>query len=179
MAQRRGRRSHDDYVEAVVPLIRADVWKLKDQKAFAEYPGVKALALLLACEAWPLGIALHLLMAGAVADVYAVACGSQTRQAQRTAEFLHRWYDEQQTVSAIAAGMHLSRSHVAKSIQHPALLLVAQRFLALAQSVDPELHSGGLQHAVSTYRRRQSGADLREQAGCACPECSTRYSNGS
>src|SRR5258708_34909015 len=41
-------------------------------------------------------------------------------------------------------------------------LLVAQRFLALAQSVDPELHSGGLQHAVSTYRRRQSGADLRE-----------------
>jgi hypothetical protein len=81
MAQRRGRRSHDDYVEAVVPLIREDVWKLKDQKAFAEYPGVKALALLLACEAWPLGIALHLLMAGAVADVYAVACGSQTRQA--------------------------------------------------------------------------------------------------
>src|SRR5260370_38141911 len=70
MAQRRGRRSHDDYVEAVVPLIRADVWKLKDQKAFAEYPGAKALALLLACEACTLGNALHLLMAGALADAY-------------------------------------------------------------------------------------------------------------
>src|SRR5260221_13510521 len=78
MAQRRGRRSHDDYVEAVVPLIRADVWKLKDQKAFAEYPGVKALALLLACEAWPRGIALHLLIAGAVPDVYGVAAAAPT-----------------------------------------------------------------------------------------------------
>ena len=30
----RGRRSHNEQVEAVVPLIRADIWTLKDQHTF-------------------------------------------------------------------------------------------------------------------------------------------------
>jgi hypothetical protein len=155
MAGRRGRRSHDDYVESIIALIRADIWTLKDQKAFADAIGVKALAGEFAGEAWPLGIALHLLIAGAVADVSGVACAAHTPASTRVSEFLRLWYDQHCTVSSIAAGMCLSRSHVAKTIQRPALLLVTQRFLALAQQVDPPAESQGLQQALATLRRRQ------------------------
>ena len=151
-----GRRSHDDYVEAVIALIRADIWTLKDQKTFADAGGVNALAAHFAGEAWPLGIALHLLIAGAVADVSGVAHAAQTRVSARIAESLRLWYFDQCTVTSIAASMRLSRSHVAKTIQRPALLLVAQRFLALAQHVDPQTESQGLQQALATFRHRQS-----------------------
>lgn len=158
MAHRRGRRSWDDYVESVVPLIRADVWKLKDERIFAEYPGIRTLVSQFEGEAWSMGLALHVLIAAAVADVYAVATTTRTRHAQRTAEFLRLWYYRQQTVSAIAADMHLSRSHVAKAIQRPSLLLVAQRFLALAQYVDPNVQSEGLRCMLSTYGSHRSRA---------------------
>ena len=145
MAGRRGRRSHDDYVESIITLIRADIWTLKDQKAFADHMEVKALAAQFAGEAWPLGIALHLLIAGAVADVYSVAAAAQTRAATRISTFLRLWYYEQRAVSSAASQMHLSRSYVAKTIQRPALHLVAQRFLALAQHTDPASQSEGVQ----------------------------------
>src|SRR5258708_17484665 len=168
MAGRRGRRSRDDYLEAVVPLVRADMWRLKDELTFIDHPGVKVLASQFKSEAWPLGLALYALIAGAVADVYAGACAGHSRHAQRTAEFLHLWYDEQQTVSSIAAGMHLSRSHVAKAIQRPAVLLVAQRFLALAQQTAPAAQSDGLRHALSTRRRQPRRADPNDHVACRC-----------
>jgi hypothetical protein len=170
MAGRRGRRSRDDYIEAVVPLVRADMWRLKDELTFTDQPGVKALASQFKSEAWPLGLALYALIAGAVVDVYAGACAGHSRHAQRTAEFLHLWYDEQQTVSSIAAGMHLSRSHVAKAIQRPAVLLVAQRFLALAQQTDPAAQSDGLRQVLSTRRRQESRANPKDYAGFRCSE---------
>jgi hypothetical protein len=160
-ATRRGRRSHDDYLEAIIALIRADVWTLKEQTALGDALGVKALAVQFAAEAWPLGIALHLLIAGAVADVSRVAHAAQTRASLRIAEFLHLWYDEHRTVSSIATHMQLSRSHVAKTVQRPALLLVAQRFLCLAQNVDPHSESHGLQQALASFRSRQQAVGSR------------------
>jgi hypothetical protein len=168
MAGRRGRRSQDDYLESIIALIRADVWTLKDQKAFADSVGVKALIAQFAREAWPLGIALRLLIDGAVTDVHGVVRAAHTRASVRIAEFLRLWYDNQCTVTSIAAGMHLSRSHVAKTIQRPALLLVAQRFLALAQQVDPQTESQGLQQAVTAFRRRQASGNLDGRANPTC-----------
>src|SRR5260370_24082187 len=170
MAGRRGRWSRDGDIEAVVPLVRADMWRLKDEMTFIDHPGVKVLSWQLKGEAWPLGLALYALIAGAVADVYAGACAGHSRHAQRTAEFLHLWYDEQQTVSSIAAGMPLSRSHVAKAIQRPAVLLVAQRFLALAQQTDPAAQSDGLRQVLSTRRRQEWRADPKDHVGCRCSE---------
>jgi hypothetical protein len=158
MPYRTGRRSHDDYLEAIIALLRADLWTLKDQKTFADALGVKALSAQFAGEAWPLGIALHLLIAGAVTDVVSVAGAAHTRASRRIAEFLQLWYREERHVSEIAAGMQLSRSHVAKTIQRPALLLVAQRVLALAQHVDPTTESRGLQQALATFRARQAAS---------------------
>ena len=168
MAGRRGRRSHDDCLESIIALIRADIWTLKDHKAFADSVGVKALITQFGGAAWPLGIALHLLIAGAVADVSGVAHAAHTRASVRIAEFLRLWYYDQRTVTSIAAGMHLSRSHVAKTIQRPALLLVAQRFLSLAQQVDPQTESQGLQHALTAFRQRQAlgGPDRRANSTC-------------
>jgi hypothetical protein len=165
LAQRRGRRSHDDYMELAIALIRADIWTLKDQKTFADAIGVKALVAQFAGEAWPLGIALHLLIAGAVADVYSVAAAAQTRAATRISEFLRLWYYEHRTVSSAAIQMHLSRSHIAKTIQRPALLLVAQRFLALTQTTDPASQSEGLQRVVHTFTRHEWSADPEGSRG--------------
>jgi hypothetical protein len=154
MTGRRGRRSREDYVEVVIPLVRADIWRLKDERTFAEHAGVKALVPRFKGEAWPVAWALQALLAGAVADVHSAACATRTRQAQRTAEFLQLWYYEQRTVASIAAGMHLTRSHVAKAIQRPALVLIAQRLLALAEQTDPVAQSEGLRSVLSTVRRR-------------------------
>jgi hypothetical protein len=159
MSGRRGRRSHDDYVESVVALVRADIWTLKDQKAFAEAAGVRTLAAQFAGNAWPVGIALHLLIAGAVADVYGAACASPTRASDRFVQFLRLWYYEHHTVSFVATQLHLSRSHVAKAVQRPALRLVAQRFLVLAQHTDPASQSEGLQHAARTFRHPERSSD--------------------
>ena len=168
MPGRRGRRSHDDYVESVVALVRADIWTLKDQKTFVDATGVKALAAQFSGDAWPLGIALHLLIAGAVADVYGAACASSTRASGRFAEFLRLWYYEHRTVSSVAAQLQLSRSHVAKTIQHPALRLVAQRFLVLAQHTDPTSQSEGLQRAAWAFRHPERSRDATGPGGWPC-----------
>jgi hypothetical protein len=167
-ATRRGRRSHDDYLEAIIALVRADVWTLKEQETFADALGVKALAAQFASEAWPLGIALHLLIAGAVADVGSVASAAQTRASTRVSEFLRLWYYDHCTVASIATDLQLSRSHVAETVQRPALLLVAQRFLSLAHQVDPHTESRGLQQALATFQRRQAASAL---GWCATPAC--------
>jgi hypothetical protein len=160
MTNRRGRRSRQDAVEALLPLLRADVWRLKDERLLAEHPGSKALALRFQGDVWPLAWALHVLIAGAVADVYAADCASRTRQAQRTALFLQRWYDEQRTVASIASELQLTRAHVAKAIQRPTLVVIAQRVLALAALDDPVAHSDGLRYVLSTGRRLGQRGEL-------------------
>jgi hypothetical protein len=153
MTSWRGRRSREETVEALLPLLRAGLWRLKDERMLAEQPGIKALALRFQGDVWPLAWALHVLIAGAVADVYAAAFASRSRQAQRTALFLQCWYDEQRTVASIASELQLTRAHVAKTIQRPTVQLIAQRVLALAELADPVAASAGLQHALSTSRR--------------------------
>jgi hypothetical protein len=160
MTSRRGRRSREDVVEALLPLLRADLWRLKDERLLAEHPDIRALALRFQGDVWPLAWALHVLIAGAVADVYAAACTSRSRQAQRTALFLQRWYDEQQTVASIASELQLTRAHVAKAIQRPALVLIAQRVLALAELADPVASSAGVQHVLSPSRGAEQPWEL-------------------
>jgi hypothetical protein len=164
MTNRRGRRSREDMVEALLPLLRADLWRLKDKPLLAEQPGIKALAPRFEGEVWPLAWALHVLIAGAVADVYAAACASRTRQAQRTALFLQRWYDEQRTVASIASELQLTRAHVAKIVQRPALVMIAQRVLALAELADPVASSAGLQHVLSASRGPEEPRQLPRPA---------------
>ncbi len=137
-------------------LLRADLWKLNEEKTLTEQAGVKTLATRFVGEAWPSGHALHALIAGAVADVCAALQAGQTGQAQRLHEFLRLWYSERKSVTAVAACLHLSRTHVVKGIQRPASLLVAQRFLELAQRVEPEAHSEGVRHVMAEQRTPQT-----------------------
>jgi hypothetical protein len=140
--------------------LRSDLWRLKDEQLLAERPGIKALAARFQGDVWPLAWALHVLIAGAVADVYAAACASRTRQAQRTALFLQRWYQEQRTVASVATELQLTRAHVAKAIQRPTLMLVAQRVLALAELADPVASSAGVAHVLSTRRGSEQPREL-------------------
>jgi hypothetical protein len=168
MTTRRGHRSREDTedtVEALLPLLRADLWQLKDARMLDEQPGIKALAERFQGDVWPLAWALHVLIAGAVADVSAAACASRTRQAQRTALFLQCWYDEQRTVASIAIELQLTRAHVAKAIQRPTVLLIAERVLALAELADPLAHSAGVRHVLSTGRRQEQPREPPEPGG--------------
>jgi hypothetical protein len=134
---RRGRPSRDDYVRQVVPLIRADVWKLDECSAFAAYPAVRALAKQYRREILPMGKAMKCLIDRAVGDVIALGAVLSGTQSDRVATFLRLWYREERTVAAIARQLDLERTHVAKTVQRPALELVARRFLDLAEQTDP------------------------------------------
>ena len=137
MAQRRGRPSRDDYVKVVASLVRADVWTLNDCPTFATYPGVRSLVARHQREILPMGVALKLLIDRAVADVLALTRVVNTNEIGRIATFLQLWYAEGKPVTEVARALRLERTHVAKTVQRPALELVARRFLALAEQVDP------------------------------------------
>lgn len=138
---RRGRPSRNDYVRLVVPLIRADVWALNDCTTFMSYPAVQALMKQHQREILPIGVALKCLIDRAVGDVIALGEVVSGTQMDRVATFLRLWYREERTVAAIARQLELERTHVVKTIQRPALELVARRFLALAEQVDPVLRN--------------------------------------
>jgi hypothetical protein len=137
MAQRRGRPSRDDYVRLVASMVRADLWKLNDCLTFATYPGVRSLVARHQREILPMGVALKLLIERAVTDVLALSQIVTTHEVSRIATFLQMWYVEGKPVTAVAKALQLERTHVAKTVQRPALELVARRFLALAEQVDP------------------------------------------
>lgn len=134
---RRGRPSRNDYVRQVVALIRADVWALNEHTIFTSYPAVRALMTQHHREILPLGVALKCLLDRAVADVIALGDVVSGTQMARITTFLQLWYREERTVAAIARHLQMERTHIAKTVQRPALELVARRFLALAEHVDP------------------------------------------
>jgi hypothetical protein len=102
------------------------------------YPGVRALLRVNERQIFPLAVSLRMLLDRAVADVLTLASTmSNTQQYHRTAIFLQLWYAEEKTVTQVAKTLDLERTHVAKTIQRPALQLVANRFLALAELSDP------------------------------------------
>jgi hypothetical protein len=102
---RRGRPSRDDYVRQLVPLIRADVWKLDECSAFSAYPAVRALTKQYRREILPMGKALKCLLDRAVGDVIALGEVISGTQTGRVATFLQLWYREERTVSDIARQM--------------------------------------------------------------------------
>src|SRR5262249_22302078 len=85
----------------------------------------------------PLGISLKALFDPAVADVLALTSAVNAHSYKRMAVFLNLWYLEERPVTEVARHLQLERTHVVKTVQRPALDLVARRFLALAGQVDP------------------------------------------
>ena len=134
---RRGRPSREDYTQLVVSLIRADVWALDQCETFAPYPGVRTLVARNHRLCLSLGVAIKLLLDRAVADVIASTSVKPEWASNRVAEFLRLWYSEGQSLTDVANTLHLERHNVMRTVQRPALTLVAQRFLELAGQVDP------------------------------------------
>lgn len=161
MSQRRGRRSREDQLEQAILLFRQELIILEDDETFGECRGVQAMIRHLARETLKHGTALDLLIQGAVADVTSDLYAAETPQAQRLAQFLHLWFRERKSVIEIAAVLHLDRSYVGRAIKGPALTLVAQRFLSLAQQEDPAEESQGVQEARLLHERRRSRATER------------------
>lgn len=151
MAQR-GRPRQQDRLEQAIQLFRLDRLALEDSGAFADARGVQALLLHLRREMLPLGTALDLLIAGAAADVQAEFDRDRRDQSQQLIRFLHGYFIEHKTVTAIAQGdLKLSRCHVSRTIAKRALSLVAQRFLALVQAENPLGDSAGVQKALEQH----------------------------
>ncbi len=140
MRGRRGRPSIDDTVHLVASLVRADIRKLEDCTTFSGYPGVRALVKRHQHKVLPLGVSLRILMDHAVADVQALTNAVSACSYRRMAVFLRIWYVEERPVTEVARVLQLERTHVAKTVQRPALELVARRFLYLAEQADPLAH---------------------------------------
>jgi len=138
---RRGRPSRDDTVRLVASLIRADVRKLEDCTTFAGYPGVRALARSHRHKVLPMGVSLKVLLDRAVADVLGLTKAVNACSYRRMAVFLQVWYVEERPVTEVARVLQLERTHVVKTVQRPALELVARRFLYLAEQADPLANS--------------------------------------
>ncbi len=134
---RRGRPSRDDTVRLVASLIRADVRKLEDCTTFAGYPGVRGLVRSHRHKVLPMGVSLKVLLDRAVADVLGLTNTVNACCYRRMAVFLRIWYVEERPVTEVARVLQLERTHVAKTVQRPALELVARRFLYLAEQADP------------------------------------------
>jgi hypothetical protein len=134
---RRGRPSRDDTVRLVASLIRADVRKLDDCTTFAGYPGVRTLVRSHRHKVLPMGVSLKVLLDRAVADVLGLTNAVNACSYRRMAVFLQIWYVEERPVTEVARVLQLERTHVVKTVQRPALELVAHRFLYLAEQADP------------------------------------------
>jgi hypothetical protein len=104
----------------------------------ASYLGIRALQRHNQRQIFPLGVSIRMLLDRAVADVLVLAgTMSSSQQYYRMAIFLKFWYAEEKTVTQVAKTLGLERTHVAKTVQRPALQLVASRFLVLAELSDP------------------------------------------
>ncbi len=161
MTQKRGRWSRDDQVGLVIHLFRQDLFVLEDDEGFADCRGVQSLMRQLQRETLKRGTALELLIQGAVIDVLAELCSSETPQAQRLAQFLHLWFQDRKSIIQIAALLHLDRSYVGRAMKDPALTLVAQRFLRLTQHEDPAEESQGVREARHLHEQRRLRATER------------------
>ncbi len=152
--KRRGRPTKEDCVSRIVPLIRADVMTLDECGFIASYPGVRALLRTNQRQIFPLGVSLRMLFDRAVADVLALASTmSASQHYHRMAIFLQLWYAEERTVTQVAKALGLERTHVAKTIQRPALQLVASRFLVLAELSDPLTDTDHIPVDLQAFRR--------------------------
>jgi hypothetical protein len=120
----------------------------------ASYPGVRALLRLNQRQIFPLGVSLRMLFDRAVADALTLASTmSNAQQYHRMAMFLQLWYAEERTVTQVAKTLDLERTHVAKTIQRPALQLVASRFLMLAELSDPLGDNDQIPVDLQSFRR--------------------------
>jgi hypothetical protein len=95
-----------------------------------------------------------MLLDRAVADVLVLAgTMSNSQPYYRMAIFLKLWYAEEKTATQVAKTLGLERTHVAKTVQRPALQLVASRFLVLAELSDPLGENGEVPVDFEPFRR--------------------------
>ena len=127
-----GRPSYDEYARRVSQVLRWTPFQLDSYTPLAQLPGVQARVRRHPTAMLPLGTALRSLIDEAVGDVEEVALAGQDPASKRLATFLRIWYRERGTVVRVAEALGLTRTHVARQIQRPALALVVRRFLDLA-----------------------------------------------
>ncbi|HEV7126795.1 MAG TPA: hypothetical protein VGN32_05060, partial [Ktedonobacterales bacterium] len=145
----------EDRERLAVSLVRATRIRPQLCEPFGAYPGVQTLLKQLRTQVCGTAIALQVLSDGAFDDVYRDAKAVRSTEYRHLATFLRLLITQQKNVSAVARAMGLSRMYVVRSIQPRALLLVAKRFMHLAEQSDPLHASIGVRKAL-----RHETADL-------------------
>ncbi len=145
---KRGRPTTEDRERLAATLVRATRIKPDQCDSFISYPGVQALMKQLHTQVCGAPLALHVLSDGALQDVYWDAKTVRTAEYRQIATFLQLLSTHHKNVSAVAREMGLTRMHVVRTIQQRALVLVAKRFMYLAEQTDPLSASAGVRGAL-------------------------------
>jgi len=122
------------YRELVAKALQADLFALDEFPVLSELPLVAAWAEAHPREMLPRGKVLRALLRRATGDVRAAVQDAQDRSSQRLGQFVQLRYQEQQTVTAIAEHLHLTRAYVSRSLGRRATEVIARRFVQLAES---------------------------------------------
>lgn len=138
--------------------------RLEDDEHFVECPGVQRMVRRVPRDIFKHGTSLELLIQGAVNDMSRDLSLAEMPQAQRMAQFLDTWFRQRKTVLEISTLLHLNRSYVGRTIKPQALMLVAQRFLALLQADDPVAESEGVDDALHLHDQRRLGTSSKTGA---------------
>ena len=145
---KRGRPTTEDRERLAATLARATRIKPEQCDPFLPYPGVQALMKQLHTQVCCAPMAVQVLSDGALQDVYQDASSLRTAEYRQIATFLRLLTIHHKNVSAVAREMGLARMDVVRTIQPRALLLVAKRFMYLAQQTDPLSASTGARGAL-------------------------------
>lgn len=145
---KRGRPTTEDRERLAATLARQRHIKLEQCDPFVGYPGVQALLKQFETQACGALLAVQVLTDGALCDVFRDARSVRTPEYRQLSTFLRLLSRRHKNVSAVAREMGLSRMYVVRCIQPQALLLVAKRFLYLAEQIDPWSLSVGTREAL-------------------------------
>lgn len=145
---KRGRPTTEDRERLAATLVRATRIQPDQCDPFVTYPGVQALMRQLHTQVCGAPMALHVLSEGSLQDVYRDAKAMRTAEYRHIATFLKLLTIHQKNVSAVAREMGLTRMYVVRTIQQRALVLVAKRFMYLAEQTDPLTASAGVRRAL-------------------------------
>ena len=145
---KRGRPTTEDRERLAARLVRAKRLKPELYDPFLSYPGVQALMKHLHTHVCGATLALLVLSEGALQDVSHHAGALCIAEYRQIATFLQLLATCQKNVSAVAREMGLTRMYVVRTIQQQALMLVAKRFIYLAEQTDPWNASAGVRGAL-------------------------------
>jgi hypothetical protein len=141
---KRGQPTTQDRERLAATLVRARRITPEQYDPFLVYPGVQALLKQLQTHVCGAPLAVQALSDGALHDVYRATKAVRTSEYRQIATFLRLLTCHHKNVSAVAREMGLSRMYVVRTLQPQACLLVAKRFVYLAEQTDPWSASAGV-----------------------------------